>query len=81
MALDADIKSVPALPFAYPVAVKVLAAEMAHKSDVGGVMLGVANAADLLHAIATMRAALAKHGHTLAARAGAADGRRHLGKF
>ena len=32
------------LPFAYPVAVKVLAAGIAHKSDVGGVVLGIADA-------------------------------------
>ena len=41
VALDAGITAAPALPFAYPVAVKVLSAEIAHKTDVGGVVLGV----------------------------------------
>ena len=34
-------REAPALPFAYPVAVKVLSAEIAHKTDVGGVVLDV----------------------------------------
>jgi len=42
---------VPPLPFAYPVAVKVLCAEIAHKTDVGGVALGVADGDALLAAI------------------------------
>ena len=42
VALDAGITGSPALPFPYPVAVKVLSAEIAHKTDVGGVVLGVA---------------------------------------
>ena len=41
VALDAGIASAPALPFPYPVVVKVLSAEIAHKTDVGGVVLGV----------------------------------------
>jgi succinyl-CoA synthetase beta subunit len=51
VALDASMTQVPALPFPYPVAVKVLSAEIAHKTDVGGVMLGVADDAALLAAI------------------------------
>jgi acyl-CoA synthetase (NDP forming) len=51
IALDADIASAPALPFSYPVAVKALSAEIAHKSDVGGVMLNVKDAGGLLAAI------------------------------
>ena len=43
VALDADIDQAPPLPFPYPVAVKLLSAEIAHKSDVGGVVLGVAD--------------------------------------
>ena len=35
------IKQAPALPFAYPVVVKALSAEIAHKTDVGGVVLNV----------------------------------------
>ena len=41
----------PALPFPYPVAVKALSAEIAHKSDVGGVVLNVRDDAALLAAI------------------------------
>ena len=44
------LTKVPALPFAYPVAVKALSAEIAHKSDVGGVILNVRDDAALLAA-------------------------------
>jgi acetate---CoA ligase (ADP-forming) len=60
IALDADIREAPRLPFAYPVAVKVLAADIAHKSDVGGVALNVGDADALLAAIAEMRANLGR---------------------
>jgi acetate---CoA ligase (ADP-forming) len=60
VALDADIREAPRLPFAYPVAVKVLAAEIAHKSDVGGVALNVADGTALLAAIGEMRANLGR---------------------
>ena len=60
VALDADIREAPRLPFAYPVAVKVLAADIAHKSDVGGVALNVTDDAALLVAIAEMRANLGR---------------------
>ena len=46
----------PALPFAYPVAVKALSAEIAHKTDVGGVVLNVRDDAALLAAVAADRA-------------------------
>jgi acyl-CoA synthetase (NDP forming) len=57
VALDIDAPP-PALPFAYPVAVKVLAAELSHKSDVGGVALGIADAPALAAALAAMYARL-----------------------
>src|SRR5262249_12916645 len=38
VALDAGIAQVPPLPFPYPVAVKVLSADIAHKTDIGGVV-------------------------------------------
>jgi acetate---CoA ligase (ADP-forming) len=57
VALDIDAPP-PSLPFAYPVAVKVLAAEISHKSDVGGVALGITDAGALAAAIAGLRARL-----------------------
>jgi succinyl-CoA synthetase beta subunit len=42
------------LPFGYPVAVKLLHREVAHKSDVGGVILGVTGPADLARAAASI---------------------------
>jgi len=65
VALDADISDVPTLPFEYPVAAKMLAAEIAHKSDVGGVALDILNKTELLRAIARMREQIAGHGHVL----------------
>jgi acetate---CoA ligase (ADP-forming) len=56
VALDADIARPPALPFPYPVAMKILSAEIPHKSDVGGVALGIANGAALVDEIRNMRA-------------------------
>jgi succinyl-CoA synthetase beta subunit len=61
VALDIDIARAPALPFGYPVAVKVLSAAIAHKSDVGGVVLGVRDGEGLLAAIRRIRAAVAGH--------------------
>jgi acyl-CoA synthetase (NDP forming) len=60
VALDAGIEQAPPLPFPYPVAVKVLSAAIAHKTDAGGVMLGVADGAALLAAIRQIRANIAE---------------------
>jgi len=60
VALEVDIARVPPLPFAYPVAVKVLCAEIAHKTDVGGVALGVADGDALLAAIRKVAATVAE---------------------
>jgi succinyl-CoA synthetase beta subunit len=57
-ALDADITEPPALPFGYPVVLKVLSSEITHKSDIGGVTLGIPDAASLVAAVAAMRARL-----------------------
>jgi succinyl-CoA synthetase beta subunit len=46
------------LPFSYPVAVKLLSAEIAHKSDIGGVVLGVSDGVSLLQAIQNIRTAV-----------------------
>jgi acyl-CoA synthetase (NDP forming) len=57
VALDASIAKAPALPFAYPVVVKALSEKIAHKSDVGGVVLNVRDDTALLAAIAKIRQA------------------------
>ena len=57
VALDAAITTAPVLPFPYPVAVKALSAAIAHKSDVGGVVLNVGDGAALLAAVAQIRQA------------------------
>ncbi|AMN39296.1 acetate--CoA ligase family protein [Rhodoplanes sp. Z2-YC6860] len=57
LALDASIAKVAALPFAYPVVVKALSEKIAHKSDVGGVVLNVRDDTSLLAAIAKIREA------------------------
>ncbi len=61
LALDAGIAQAPVLPFAYPVAVKALTAEIAHKTEVGGVVLGVADGIALITAIAQIKANVAQH--------------------
>jgi acetate---CoA ligase (ADP-forming) len=55
-ALDANVAQPPCLPFPYPVAVKILSAQITHKTDVGGVALGVADGTALVRAIQEMRA-------------------------
>jgi len=56
-AIDSGVRQAPALPFPYPVAVKALSEKIAHKSDVGGVVLNVRDAGALLAAIAKIRQA------------------------
>lgn len=56
-----DIDSPPAaLPFDYPVVAKVCSAMIAHKTEVGGVVLGIQNAQQLAEAFATLRGNLAE---------------------
>jgi acyl-CoA synthetase (NDP forming) len=59
--LDIAIDRAPALPFPYPVAVKALCAEIAHKSDAGGVELGISDGNALIAAIRKIAAAVAEH--------------------
>jgi acyl-CoA synthetase (NDP forming) len=54
IAVDAKA-SVPPQGIPYPVAVKVLSADVAHKTDVGGVVLNVADERELAGAIAQIR--------------------------
>src|SRR5262247_1288941 len=60
VAVDADATRVPDLPFGYPVAVKVLSAEILHKTDVGGVVLNVPDTQGVLAAIASLRRRLSE---------------------
>lgn len=53
---DADMKNAPPLPFPYPVAVKILSEKIAHKSDIGGVILNVRDSQELPRAVAQIRA-------------------------
>src|SRR5262249_19918776 len=60
VALDAGIAQAPPLPFPYPVVVKVLSADLAHKTDIGGVVLDVHDGAGLCAAIARIRENIAE---------------------
>lgn len=52
---------VPALSFSYPVVAKVLSAEIAHKSDVEGVALGIRDLLGLADAAEQIRARVVRH--------------------
>jgi acyl-CoA synthetase (NDP forming) len=65
LALDTDLTAAPALPFAYPVVVKALSAQLAHKSDTGGVVLNVTDGAALVAACHRIHANVAAHGHSI----------------
>ncbi len=58
MALDANAAEAPTLPFGYPVVLKALSSAITHKSDVGGVLVGIPDATALVAAITTMRTRL-----------------------
>jgi acyl-CoA synthetase (NDP forming) len=60
--LEVGILRAPALPFAFPVAVKALSAEIAHKTEVGGVVLDVEDGTALLTAIRAIRTAVGRTG-------------------
>lgn len=49
------------LPFAFPVVAKVCSAHIPHKTEVGGVVLGIQNAQELGNAFGTLTSNLAQH--------------------
>jgi len=57
IAIGVGVARVPPLPFSYPVAVKALSADIAHKTEAGGVILNVGSDAELTAAIGKIRAA------------------------
>ncbi len=61
VAVDVAVTHGPTLPFPYPVAVKALSSALPHKTDVGGVVLGVADGEALIAAIGRIRQSLAAH--------------------
>ncbi len=61
VAVDAKSTSFNALSIPYPVAVKVLSDKIVHKTDVGGVVLGVANERELAIAMTQIRKTVEKH--------------------
>ncbi|WP_298235148.1 acetate--CoA ligase family protein [uncultured Azohydromonas sp.] len=50
----------PALPFDFPVVAKVCSAQIPHKTEVGGVVLGIQNASELQAALSTLKTNLAE---------------------
>jgi acyl-CoA synthetase (NDP forming) len=59
--LPADSETIPPLDLVFPVAVKVLSRDIAHKSDAGGVRLNVASHGDIAAAIRAIRSDVKKH--------------------
>jgi acyl-CoA synthetase (NDP forming) len=60
IAADANIAAAPSLPFPYPVVVKALIEGVAHKTEIGGVALGIQDADALLAAIGNIRKSVAQ---------------------
>lgn len=63
VALEIDAEGPFDLPFAYPVAVKILSAAIAHKTEIGGVVLNVGSAAELKAAMRRIADNAGARGH------------------
>lgn len=61
---DADSAVAAADRFGYPVVLKAVADDLVHKSDIGGVRLGLADATAVREAFAEVTALLGERGHT-----------------
>jgi acyl-CoA synthetase (NDP forming) len=59
--INADDSEPPELPFDFPVAAKVLSSEIAHKTDVDGVVLDIADDRALREAVKLIRTNVADH--------------------
>jgi acyl-CoA synthetase (NDP forming) len=55
VALDTTIAQAPTLPFPYPIAVKVLSADIPHKTEAGGIALNVPDGDMLIAAVKSMQ--------------------------
>ena len=64
---ERDRVAAAARELGFPVALKAVAPELVHKSDVGAVRLGLENAAEVTAALAEIERALAEHGHAVEA--------------
>lgn len=56
----------PQLPFDFPVVAKVCSDQIAHKTEVGGVVLNIGSTAELAQAMATLQVNLAQHAPSVA---------------
>ncbi len=59
--LPAEVENVDAFELPLPAVLKVVSRDIAHKSDIGAVKLGLANPDDVADAIRTIRARVKKH--------------------
>lgn len=61
IAIDVTSANLPQLSIDYPVVAKVLSADIPHKTDVGGVVLGIHDAAHLARAVEQIKSSVALH--------------------
>jgi acyl-CoA synthetase (NDP forming) len=61
LAATAEMAAKQAHAIGFPVAVKLVSADILHKTEVGGVMLGLTDDAQVISAVREMQASIAKH--------------------